>query len=54
MIGKQNPKLEWSKQTEIRCEVPSGTGHVCDLIKNHKGKKHACTCGREWYGSWSS
>ena len=53
MIGKQNPKLEWAKQTEPRCEIASGTGHQCDLIKKHKNKKHSCSCGREWYGNYT-
>lgn len=50
MIGSKNPKLEWAENTQDTCNIHSGTGHACGLVKNHKRKKHSCDCGREWYG----
>ena len=54
MIGKPNKKLQWSKSALDSCDVNSGTGHACNLIKGHKPKKHSCLCGREWYGNFET
>lgn len=47
-IGKPNQKLQWAKQGEKECGK-TGYGHFCCLVKDHKGKKHSCSCGREYY-----
>lgn len=52
-VGNPNPKLEWANGNE-ECGSHSGTGHCCYLIKGHKGKKHSCDCGREWYGEYEN
>ena len=50
-IGHPDKALPWANQGEEECEFNDGdpANHSCSLIKNHKGKKHACSCGHEFY-----